>query len=65
MNKLPSVTISGQVLSDLFFNSKLENWNNDTTTENLTIDAFEFCDELCLDIPMLPNLLVVDFLKRL
>ena len=63
MTQLPSVTINGLALSDLFFNSKLENWDNDCTKENLLKDAEAFVLDYGIDIN--PSLLVDDFLARL
>ena len=77
MTKLPSVTISGLHLSDLFFNSKLLNYNYATiccgtpdeysklVSDGLFLDAIEFCNALGLDNTTLPDALVKDFLARL
>jgi len=63
MTKLPSVTINGLQLSDMFFNSELIHWSDDTTKENLMLDAIEFTKEFSGQ--MSPDELVEDFLARL
>jgi hypothetical protein len=63
MTKLPSVTINGLQLSDMFFNSELIHWSDDATKENLMLDAIEFAKEFGGQVS--PNELVEDFLARL
>lgn len=74
---LPSVTLTPLALSDLFFNSKLENYNgcgqskdesNDefTVRENAAViaDAKEFISEFSLENQVTPELLAMDFFAR-
>ena len=75
-SKLPSITISGLALSDLFFNSTLENYNAvDRSPDNvnceaelksaLAADAVEFCEMIGVKGCELPHDLMNDFLARI
>jgi len=70
--KLPSVQISGLALSDLFFNSKVENYAACMAGDGvgqvlaLTKDAQEFIDDLGIEDQNIDAaMLATDFFNRL
>lgn len=63
MTKLPSITITPLQLSDMFFNSELFHWSDDSTKENLMLDAIDFASQF--DGQVSASELVEDFLQRL
>jgi len=69
--KLPTVTISGLALSDLFFNSKLECYDEACASDDtqkiskaLQDDAAEFIKDYGLEGQVTPEALVEDFMAR-
>jgi len=63
MTKLPSVTITPLQLSDMFFNSELVHWSDDSTKENLFKDAQDFASQFNGQVSA--SDLVEDYLRRL
>lgn len=68
VTELPDIHISSELLSDLFFNSRLENYhaaseNGEDLEDALRQDAIEFADMLCM--PELRDALVADFINRI
>lgn len=68
---LPDITISGSVLSDLFFNADNPHYSNNNSTsleedrKNLLIDAHNFIASLGFPREVRAEDLVEDFMKRL